>query len=121
MFGDSLELVSALGGLTNGSDPVSRHGTERRKRVRTRLLAGIDVPRLAWFQYGRECHQRPEQRWLYCLTRIQFIEGERLVCSIRMPTHDPHGKHLERTLECTVSVVRVVPQESADSSALPTG
>ena len=116
MFGDSLELVSALGGLTNGSDPVSRHGTERRKRPRTRLhwpvlmfrdWPGSDTVESVTSDLSSD--------GFYCLTRIQFIEGERLVCSIRMPTHDPHGKHLERTLECTVSVVRVVPQESADS------
>ena len=51
----------------------------------------------------------------FCLMRAQLMEGERLVCSIKIPTHDPHGKHLERTLECRVQVLRVVPQESTDS------
>ena len=51
----------------------------------------------------------------FCVMRAQLVEGERLVCSIRIPTHDPHGKHLERTLECRVHVLRVIPQESSDS------
>ena len=51
----------------------------------------------------------------FCLMRGPLTEGEYLVCSIKIPTHDPHGKHLERTLECRVQVLRVVPQESGDS------
>ena len=51
----------------------------------------------------------------YCLTRVEPGEGEQLTCSIKIPTYDPHGKHLEHTLECRVLVVRVVPQESSDS------
>jgi hypothetical protein len=46
----------------------------------------------------------------YCVTGIAFTPGERLICTLKIPTHDPNGKHLERRLECEVRVMRVEPQ-----------
>ena len=116
MSGDSLELVAAWRGLTNGNGVDSASLTERRKRVRTRLhwpvlmfrgYPGSDVVESVTCDLSSS--------GFYCLSQLRLTEGEQLVCSIRIPTHDPHGKHLERTLECRVRVTRVVPQESADS------
>lgn len=115
MSGDSLELIDAWGGLPNGIGLNAAAIPERRKRVRTRLHWPV-------LMFGdRQGTENIESvtrdlssGGFYCLTRVPLFEGEQLVCSIKIPTHDPHGKNLERTLECRVRVVRVAPQESGD-------
>jgi hypothetical protein len=116
MSGDSLELVAAWSGLTNGIAGTSGCAVERRKRVRTRLHWPVLMFRDKPGSEAIESVTRDlSSSGFFCVMRIQLIEGEYLVCSIKIPTHDPHGKHLERTLECRVQVPRVVPQESAES------
>jgi hypothetical protein len=116
MSGDSLELVAAWSGLANAVSAKSGGTVERRKRVRTRLhwpvLLFRDRPGAEAIE-SVTCNL--SSSGFFCLTQVQLMEGERLVCSIRIPTHDPHGKHLERTLECMVQVMRAVPQEGGDS------
>jgi len=115
MSGDSLELIDAWGGLPNGIGLSAAGIPERRKRVRTRLHWPV-------LMFGdRQGTENIESvtrdlssSGFYCLTRVPLFEGEQLVCSIKIPTHDPHGKNLERTLECRVRVVRVAPQDSGD-------
>ena len=116
MSGDSLELVSAWSGLTNGNGGNSGIIMERRKRVRTRLHWPVLLFRNRPGSEAIESVTRDlSSSGFFCVTRVQMIEGEQLICSIKIPTHDPHGKHLERTLECRVSVLRVIPQESSDT------
>ena len=116
MSGDSLELVAAWSGLTNGIAGNSGGSIERRKRVRTRLHWPVLLFRDRPGSDAIESVTRDlSSSGFFCLMRAPLIEGEWLVCSIKIPTHDPHGKHLERTLECRVQVLRVVPQESNDS------
>ena len=115
MSGDSHELVAAWSGLTNGHGGSLGNRVERRKKARTRL----HWPVLMFRERQGAEHVETVTRDLssngfYCLTRIQLVEGEQLVCSIKLPTHDPHGKILQQTLECRVRVLRVVPQESGD-------
>jgi PilZ domain len=115
MSGEPLELVSPLSGLANGA--TIKNGTrlvERRRRVRT----GLHLPVLM-FRHGAGDAVETNTRDLssdgfYCVSRVQFEVGERLLCSLKIPTHDPNGQHLERNLECTVRVMRVVPQKSGD-------
>jgi len=116
MSGDSLELVAAWGGFPNSIAGNSGGTIERRKRVRTRLhwpvLMFRDRPGSAAIE---SVTRDLSSSGFYCVMRDELVEGEWLVCSIKIPTHDPHGKHLERTLECRVQVLRIVPQESRDS------
>jgi hypothetical protein len=112
MSGDSLELVAAWSGLAGNSGAV----VERRKRVRTRLHWPVLLFRDKPGADAIESVTRDlSSSGFFCLAGVPLVEGEKLVCSIKIPTHDPHGKHLERTLECTVQVLRVLPQESSDS------
>ena len=116
MSGDSIELVAAWGGLANGIGGSSGVVTERRKRARTRLHWPVLLFRDRPGSDAIESVTRDlSSSGFFCLTRVPLIEGEKLVCSIKIPTHDPHGKHLERTLECRVHVLRVVPQETSDT------
>jgi hypothetical protein len=116
MPGDSLELVAAGSGLINGFGGNSGAALERRKRVRTRLHWPLLLFRDRPGSDAIESVTRDlSSSGFFCVTRVQLIEGEKLVCSIKIPTHDPHGKHLERMLECRVQVLRVVAQESGDA------
>src|ERR1035438_2655922 len=115
MPGDFLELVAAWSGLINGRGENSGAPVERRKRVRTRL----HWPVLLFRERGSDAIESVTRdlssSGFFCLTRVRLSEGEKLVCSIKIPTHDPQGKHLERLLQCRVEVLRVVAQESSDS------
>jgi hypothetical protein len=116
MSGDPLELVSAWNGVANDIGGNSGVVTERRKRVRTRLHWPVLLFRDRPGSDAIESVTRDlSSSGFFCLTRVQLVEGEKLVCSIKIPTHDPHGKHLERTLECRVQVLRVVLQDASDS------
>jgi PilZ domain len=112
MSGDSIELVDAWSGLLG----LKVAGvSERRKRVRTRLHWPLLMFRERPGAENIESVTRDlSSSGFYCLTRVRLAEGEELRCSIKIPTYDPQGKNPERTLECRVRVVRVVPQEATD-------
>jgi PilZ domain len=116
MSPDPLELVSAWSSVANGVNGNSGAVLERRKRVRTRLHWPVLLFRERPGSEAIESVTRDlSSSGFYCFSGIRLNEGERLICSITIPTHDPHGKHLARTLECRVQVMRVVPQESGDA------
>jgi hypothetical protein len=113
MPGDSFELISAWTGPASSISGTCGPVIERRRRVRTRLNWPVLLFRDRSGSEAIESVTRDlSSSGFFCLTRVQLAVGERLVCSIRIPTHDPDGKHLERTLECRVQVLRVVPQGS---------
>jgi hypothetical protein len=106
---ESLELIAAWRGQTNGMGGNSRTLMERRKRVRTNLHWPVLMFRE---RPGSEAIETStinlSSSGFFCSTSISLTEGEQLFCSIKIPTHSPHGKHLEHTLECKVHVVRIV-------------
>jgi hypothetical protein len=116
MSGDSLELVAAWSGVVNGIAGNSGGVVERRKRVRLRLHWPVLLFRdKAGSEMIESVTRDLSSSGFFCLMRVPLLEGERLICSIKIPTHAPHGNQLERTLECKVKVLRVVPQEAGDS------
>jgi hypothetical protein len=117
MSPDPLELISAWSGVTDGVAGNSGGAVvERRKKVRTRLHWPVLLFRArAGADAINSVTRDLSCSGFYCVTRVPLIPGEELVCSLRIPTHDPHGKSLECTLECRVRVMRVVPQEANDS------
>ena len=108
MSGDFLELVATWDGIANGMNGKSGAEVERRQRVRVRLRWPVLLFRDRTGSEAIETVTRDvSSGGFYCLTKVQLMEGEQLVCSIKIPTHDPQGKQLEHTLECMVTVVRV--------------
>jgi PilZ domain len=115
MSGDSLELVNPWPGLSDSNGFVVPGIGERRRRARTRLHWPVLMQREHHQSQIIESTTRDlSSGGFYCLTRVHLVEGEQLHCSMKIPTHDPRGKNPERTLECTVRVLRVVPQDSSD-------
>lgn len=113
-----LELFAAYGALNHSAQAEKPVSVERRRRARTRL----HWPVLLFRNYMGKAVES-ETRDLssdgfYCLTNTPFTPGELLMCTIKVPTHDPNGKHLERNLECRVRVVRVEAQDASGAMGI---
>ena len=115
MSGDSLELVDPWRGLPDTTGFVTPGAGERRLRPRTKLHWPVRMLRERPGSQNIESVTRDlSSGGFYCFTRVPLAIGEQLRCSLIIPTHDPRGKNLERSLECRVRVVRVVAQEPGD-------
>jgi len=115
MSANPLEIFSAYGALNHPAEVERPVAVERRKRPRTRLHWPVVLFR-SHVGNAIESETRDlSSNGFYCLANVAFTPGESLICNIKLPTHDPKGKHLERHLECRVRVVRV---EVQDASAM---
>ena len=112
MSANPLELFSAYASLNKPAELKTPHTVERRKRARTRLHWPVLLFRNDTMEAIESVTRDLSSGGFYCLTASVFALGEALVCSLKVPTHDPNGKHLEQSLECKVRVVRVEPQET---------
>jgi len=113
MSANPLELFSTYGSLEKAPGGHAPAPSERRQRARTRL----HWPLLLFRNQSREAiesvtHDLSSQGF-YCLASVPFRVGETLICTMKVPTHDPNGKLLERNLECRVRVVRVKPESDS--------
>jgi hypothetical protein len=115
MSGEIFDLATAANGAGAIAHIQPRTVSDRRKRARTRLHWPVLMFRHKHGSDAVESTTRDlSSGGFYCLTEVPLTEGEHLVCSIKVPTHDPQGKHLECALECKVRVVRVVPGAAGD-------
>jgi hypothetical protein len=110
MSANPLELFSAYGGLAKPAELPAPHSSERRKRARTRLHWPVLLFRSHAADAIESLTRDLSSEGFYCLAKMPFTVGESLICTLKVPTHDPNGKHLERSLECKVRVMRVEPQ-----------
>lgn len=85
---------------------------DRRKRPRIRVHWPVILFRSQVAAAIQSMTQDLSSSGFYCLTSVPLIPGEMLISALKVPFHDPNGKHLERSLECTVRVVRVEPIDS---------
>jgi hypothetical protein len=107
MSANPLELFSTYAGLEKAAAGHAPALSERRHRARTRL----HWPLLLFRNQGKEAIESVthdlSSEGFYCMVPVAFRVGETLICNMKVPTHDPNGKLLERNLECRVRVVRV--------------
>ena len=83
---------------------------ERRERIRAPLHWHILLFRNQAAEAIESLTRDLSSSGFFCLTKTPLTPGEVLTCTLRVPTHDPNGKHLERSLECRARVVRVQAQ-----------
>ena len=109
MSANSMELSAVYGGLksTELENPLP---SERRKRARNHLHWSLLLFPNQAAEAVESLTRDLSSGGFYCVTGVAFIPGERLICTLKVPTHDPNGKHLEQKLECRVRVMRVEPQ-----------
>ena len=107
MPANPLELFSALNCLSKAAAQAPPQFFERRRKARTRLHWPVILFRQQDGDIIESATRDLSSSGFYCLAHAPFRTGELLSCSMKIPTHDPNGKLLERNLECKVRVVRV--------------
>ena len=110
MSANPLELFMTQAG-TGTRPEVAALPLERRRRARTRVHWQVLLFRNQAAEAIASTTQDLSSSGFFCITAIPLIPGEVLTCALKVPAHDPNGKHLERNLECKVRVVRVAPQQ----------
>jgi hypothetical protein len=108
MSANPTELFTAYIGLNKPAEPESSAThPERRKRARTKLHWPVLFFRHHSAEAVESLTQDLSSGGFYCLSKTPFTCGERILCTLKIPTYDPGGKERERTLECEVRVMRV--------------
>jgi len=110
MSANTTELSALYGALKKPAEVENPLRVERRKRARNQLHWPLLLFRNQPSDAVESLTRDLSSSGFYCITSIAFTPGERLICTLRVPTHDPNGKLLEQWLECKVRVVRVEPQ-----------
>jgi len=110
MSANPLDRSAVYGGLNKPAELENSLPPERRKRARNHLHWCVLLFRNQAADAVESLTLDLSSSGFYCVTGVAFTPGERLVCTLKIPTHDPNGKHLERRLECRVRVMRVEPR-----------
>jgi hypothetical protein len=110
MSANPMELSAVHGGLKKPAELEQPLPSERRKRARNHLHWSLLLFRNQAAEAVESLTRDLSSSGFYCVTDLAFTPGERLICTLKVPTHDPNGKHLEQRLECKVRVMRVEPQ-----------
>jgi hypothetical protein len=110
MSANPLELSAIFSGLNQPAKVENSLPAERRRRTRNHLHWSVLLFRNQAADAVESLTRDLSSIGFYCVTVVAFTLGERVICALRIPTHDPNGKHLERRLECKVRVMRVEPQ-----------
>ena len=76
---------------------------ERRRRVRTPVHWLVRFDRDA----SETMTANLSSEGFYCLSRISFVTGEVVVCTLEVPTHHPNSMDGTLSLNCRVQIVRV--------------
>jgi hypothetical protein len=83
---------------------------ERRGRVRINWHAPVLLFRSDTPEAIQTITENLSSTGFYCLAQTPLTVGERLICSIKVPTHDPSGRDSEHNLECKIRVMRTEPR-----------
>jgi hypothetical protein len=108
MTANPSELFTAYIGVNKPAESeISATHPERRRRARTKLHWPVLFFRDHSAEAVESLTQDLSSGGFYCLSKTPFTSGERILCTLKIPTYDPVGKQCERTLECEVRVMRV--------------
>src|SRR5579885_710339 len=105
MSANLLDFFSAYVDVAHDAARAKTFPSERRRRARTRVHWPVLLFRSEAAEAISSVTQDLSSCGFYCLATTPVTSGEVLSCTIKVPTHDPNGKHLERYLECRVRVV----------------
>jgi hypothetical protein len=106
------QMSTAFAGMNKRSELEQHFASERRKRVRTKVHWPLSLFRNQGTEAVESLTQDLSSNGFYCLSNVRFLPDELLTCALRIPTHDPSGRHLERSLGCRARVLRVEPHET---------
>jgi hypothetical protein len=77
---------------------------ERRRRVRTRVHWPVRFDRDA----SETVTTNLSSDGFYCQSRVSFVTGEVVVCTLKVPTHQPNSTDDTLAMKCRVQIVRVM-------------
>lgn len=109
MSANPIELFTAYVGLNKPTELDSVARSERRRRARTKVHWPVLLFRNQSAEAVESTTQNLSSNGFYCMANASFTPGEMLICTLKVPTHDPNGGNLVRSLECKVRVMRVEP------------
>lgn len=110
MSANPLDLFIAHAGAAARPQAASVSPSDRRKRARIRVHWPVLLFRAETAGVIRSTTQDLSSSGFYFLSNVALMPGDALACTLKVPFHDPNGKHLDRNLECRARVVRVEPQ-----------
>jgi len=106
MSANPLDIFSAHAGARELAAIESTFRPERRKWARTH----VHWPVLLLRNHGADgidtVTQNLSSNGFYCLSPEPLKPGESLMCTLKLPAHDPKGEERTLALECTVMVMR---------------
>jgi hypothetical protein len=105
------EYISACAGFGKTEELEVADRPERRKRARVRLHWPVRFVRASGNEGVEATTRDLSSDGFYCLSDVAFIPGERLVCVLKVPAHDPHKKERAVWIECGIRVMRVGPTD----------
>ena len=107
MSANPIELFPAFVGLNKRPEGEHTGHSERRSRVRIRVHWPVLFFRTDPPETVESTTQNLSSRGFYCYSQVPLTVGETLVCTIRIPAHDPGCKEADRQLDCKIRVTRV--------------
>ena len=110
MSANPMDRFAVYGGLNKAAQLENSLPSERRRRARNQLHWSVLLFPNQGADAVESLTRELSSSGFSCVTEVSFTPGERLLCTLKIPTHDPNGKHLEQRLECKVLVMRVEPQ-----------
>src|ERR1019366_9866650 len=117
MSTNPLELPAVYGGPNKpATDSLP---AERRRRARNHLHWAVLLFRDHAEDAVESLTRNLSSSGFYCLSEVAFTPGERLVCTLKVPSHDPKGKLFEQGLECQVRGLGVAPQSQEVRFVVP--
>jgi len=106
MSANPLDVLTAHAGARELAAIENSFRPERRRRARTQ----VHWPLMLLRDHGSDAIETSTQNLssngFYCFTPEPLKPGESLLCTLRLPAHDPKGEERSLSLECTVMVVR---------------
>jgi hypothetical protein len=105
------EYVSACAGLGKAEELEVARRPDRRRRPRVQLHWSVRFVRASGMDAVEATTRDLSSDGFFCLSDVPFIPGERLICVIKVPAHDPQKKERAVWIECGIRVMRVGPTD----------
>src|SRR5688572_29644894 len=87
-------------------EPVTGR-VERRRWVRTRLHWHVQFFGLGETGNVETTTQNLSSQGFYCISPVPSVPGERYICTMKVPAHQPDSADRLLSMECQVRILRV--------------
>jgi len=99
-------------GVATTLEPVAGR-VERRRWVRTRLHWHVQFFGLGETGNVETTTQNLSSQGFYCISPVPSVPGERFICTLKVPAHQPDSADRLLSMECQVRILRVDPAEGS--------